>query len=272
MYRSLLLCRYAGLMLLCCLAPPVWSGPEDAAARALAQRVFERPVGKDSVQRARMILSQPGRQTRERELYILYARARPGESKTLVRFSTPPDVAGTTLLTYDHLDRDSDQWLYLPALKRERRISGSRKGGQFVGSDLYYEDLQEREPGQDRHQLQGRGKVGGVDCDILVSTPLKPGSSVYLKRVSWIDGRTLIPLQVEFYEKSPNAPSKRLRAQRIQKVQGYWTVMESTMSDLSGGHETRMRVNAIRYDQGLGERLFTQQALADPGLATPYLP
>ena len=127
----------------------------DEAAIALATRVYDRPDGNDAASRSYMILSEKGHKPRYRKLYTYQLDRDNGESWALLRFTEPADIKNTGLLTYNYPDRDNNQWIYLPALDRARRIAASRKGGRFVGSDLYYEDLQDREVDQDEHRIRG---------------------------------------------------------------------------------------------------------------------
>jgi outer membrane lipoprotein-sorting protein len=242
------------------------------AGTKLAQQVYDRPAGDDAVSQVTMILSGKGVQTRKRELTIYRLDKGRGERWSLIRFSTPADVKDTGLLTLDHPGDESDQWLYLPALDRVRRISSSRKGGRFVGSDFYYEDLRDREPDMDTHRLIGEGKVGGVACEILLSEPVDPGNSIYSKRISWIHRKTLTPLRVDLYVKGRKKPVKRLLARRLKKIQGYWTVLQSTMYDLQTGHKTQLATSRIRFDQGIPESLFSRRGLSDPSREKQYVP
>ncbi len=130
----------------------------DAAAE-LAQKVYDRPNGHDMTAMGRMVLTEKGHAPRIRELVTYRLEKSKGETANLIRFIEPEDIAGTGLLSLDKADGKSEQWLYLPALDRVRRISGDRKGGRFVGSDLYYEDLQERKPTEDRHRLTGSARI-----------------------------------------------------------------------------------------------------------------
>ncbi len=240
--------------------------------RALAQRVYDRADGKDVSTRALMVLTEKGHRPRQRNMYTYAMERGKGERWSLTRFTRPADIAGTGLLTLDYPGDKSDQWLYLPALDRVRRIASSRKGGRFVGSDLFYEDLRDREVDMDHHRLAGKGKAGGLMCDILISTPVDPGNSVYSRRVSWIHPKTLVPLRVDYYQKGRKKPVKRMKVRKIKKIQGYWTVMDSTMYDLKTGHRTRLVTKAIKYDQGLPEALFSRQALADDSREKKYRP
>jgi len=244
----------------------------DAEGRKLAQAVHDRPDGNDSSSRASMILTEKGHAPRRRQMYLYRLEKSSGESLSLIRFTDPPDIKGTGLLTKNVPGEDSDQSLYLPALKRARRISSSRKGGRFVGSDYYYEDLRERAVSLDRHKYLGEQKLGRIVCKVLESIPVDPDNSAYSKRVSWIHPQTLIPLQVDYYVGGVDEPIKRLKVYRIQKIQGYWTVTDTIVRDPEAGHETRLRVDKIIYDRGLNENLFSRQFLTDPAKEARYRP
>jgi len=241
-------------------------------AREVAQALYERPGGQDLTTLSRMELAEKGRSPRVRELVAYRTKRAGGESAHLIRFTEPTDVAGTGLLSIDKADGSNEQWLYLPALDRVRRIAGDRKGGRFVGSELYYEDLQERQPSRDRHRLVGRDVVDGVACDLLESVPLDKADSVYRKRVSCVDRATALALRVDYYEHDDAAPSKRWLLVAKKKHKAYWTVTDSRMIDLASGRETRMVVEEALYDRKLPAKLFTSQTLADENLEAEYRP
>lgn len=238
----------------------------------LAQRVYDRPNGRDLTTLGRMVLTEKGRAPRIREIVTYRLDKSGGETANLIRFLDPEDIAGTGLLSIDKADGSTDQWLYLPALDRVRRISSDRKGGRFVGSDLYFEDLQERKPSKDRHRLLGKQIENGILCDVLESVPLDADDSTYKKRISWIDPSTAILQRMDYFEKDSNTPSKRWLLRAKKRNQGYWTFTDSRMIDLSSGHETRMVVDVALYDQKLPSKLFTSQTLADESLESEYRP
>lgn len=268
--RSIITFFAAGLLALGLGAGSV--GPVQANDGAeLARAVHERPDGKDAVIRGTMTLSGPGRRERIRESYEFRLDGESGESWNLIRFTTPRNIADTALLVHNRPDGGVDQWLYLPATQRERRISSENRGGSFVQSELYFEDLEDREPNKDHHRILGQELYEGVEVTLLESVPVDSGNSVYSRRVSWVHGQTLIPLRIDLYERG-NDPAKRLEVQEIQEVQGYWTVMRSTMTDLASGRVTVLEVDAIVYDNDLPRELFTTRGLRDPELARPYRP
>jgi hypothetical protein len=241
-------------------------------ASELAQRVHDRPNGRDLTTLGRMVLTEKGHAPRIREIVSYRLDKSGGETANLIRFLGPEDIAGTGLLSVDKADGSADQWLYLPALDRVRRISSDRKGGRFVGSDLYFEDLQERKPSKDRHRLLGRQTENGILCEVLESVPLDPRDSAYSKRLSWVDPDTAIAQRVDYFEKGATAPGKRWLLRAKKRNQGYWTLTDSRMIDLKSGHETRMVVDMALYDQKLPAKLFTSQALADESLESEYRP
>jgi len=239
---------------------------------ALAKKLYDRPDGKDAASHAIMILSQNGIKPRYRTLYTYRLDNANGETWSLMRFTEPADINGTGLLTHDQPGDESSQWIYLPALDRARRISSSRKGGRFVGSDIYYEDLSKRDTGKDLHRILGEGKVGKTVTTKLESVPLDPDDSVYSKRISWVHMKTLIPLQVDYYVAGNEKPTKRMKINKIQKLQGYWTVLDSTVYDLESGHQTRVVTQAIKYDQQLPASLFSRKTLTDTRMEEAYRP
>ena len=241
-------------------------------ASDLAQRVYDRPNGRDLTTLGRMVLTEKGRAPRIREIVTYRLDKSGGETANLIRFLDPEDIAGTGLLSIDKADGSTDQWLYLPALDRVRRISSDRKGGRFVGSDLYFEDLQERKPTKDRHRLLGKQTENGILCEVLESVPLDEDDSVYRKRISWVDPATAIVQRVDYFEKDASTPSKRWLLRNKKRNQGYWTLTDSRMIDLGSGHETRMVIDTALYDQKLPAKLFTSQALADESLESEYRP
>ena len=132
--------------------------------------------------------------------------------------------------------------------------------------------MSKRDASKDRHRILGEGKVGYTPTTMLESIPLDTDDSVYSKRISWVHLDTLIPLQVDYYMDETNSPVKRMKVSKIQKQQGYWTVLDSTISDLESGHQTRVVTQAIEYNQALPVSLFSRQSLSDIRLAKDYRP
>lgn len=250
----------------------ILSARADPAGERLAQQVYDRDNGKDATSLVTMTLTEKGRSPRLRKMITYRQDKKAGEVSTLIRFTEPADISGTGLLTLDTPTGDSNQWIFLPAMERVRRIDSNRKGGRFVNSDYYYEDLRDRKVAHDTHRLVARETISGVACDILESVPVEPGSSVYKKRITWIDLATFIPMRIDFYEKRDDRPGKRWLLEKKARIQGYWTLLDSTLTDLDSGHQTRLTVEKILYDRRLPTRLFSSQALEDEDFEQEYRP
>lgn len=244
----------------------------DEAGARLAQRVYDRPDGNDATSAVIMSLTEEGRSPRVRSMILYRLNGGGGEVSTLIRFTAPADIEGTGLLTLDAADGVSNQWIYLPAMKRVRRVDSNRKGGRFVNSDYFYEDLRDRKPAMDQHRVLGRERIDGVECEVLESIPVDADNSVYLRRLSWIDPATLLPLRVDFFEKERDQASKRLMVLKRERVDAYWTVMDSTLTDLGTGHQTRLTVERVLYDRKLPAELFSSKALEDERTEKSYRP
>lgn len=254
----------AFLVIFC--AGRTYSAWADDHGTHIAQRVYDRPDGTTTVTKTLMVLQDRNSQPRQREFFTYRKEIKNGETNLLIRFTSPKDVKDTGLLTQSYMNGKSDQWLYLPAMKSIRRIAGERKGGRFVGSDVYYEDIQDRKVTQDVHTFLRQEQ----QSDVIESVPIDADSSTYSKRVVWVDNKTLIPMRIDFYQNNGAEPVKRLTVKKVDQIQGFWTVMDSEIVDLKEGHSTRIQIEKITYDVNLPEKLFSQSMLEDPVLEDAY--
>ncbi len=254
---------------LCALATAAQADPE---GEALAQQVFERPQGAQLSSSLTMTLSDGQGALLERQMVLYRRRAADGAVQTLIRFTAPAEIRATGLLSLETAAGVVTQWVYLPALERVRRIDAGRRGGRFVDSDYYYEDLGERSPTDDRHRLLRREQINGVECLVLESVPRQRGHSVYRKRISWIDPESLLAVRIDLFEKGDEQPTKRWQLQRQEQIDGYWSIVDSRMTELASGHQTRLQAVGIHYDRPLPEALFSRHSLEDPQLERLLLP
>jgi len=242
-----------------CLSP---MSARSMDGNTLAEKVLNRDDGKDSYAIVRMLLIDKGGNKRFRKL--IAATKEFGEvSKSFMRFTEPASIEGTAFLIWENQDRDDDQFLYLPALRRVRRIVSNQKDSRFVNTDYTYEDMQTRKIEKDHHKILGTVTVEGYDCWILESTPKDPETSQYGKWVSWIIKPLFLPLKTEYYNKRGRV-EKILFANDIQKVDGIATVMDSEMRNLRRRHRTFMKTDTIRYNTGVPDRIFTRRYLENP--------
>jgi hypothetical protein len=183
-----------------------------------------------------------------------------GLQDSLIRFTYPADIENTAFLTLERTGDDAEQFLYLPALRRVRRIVAKQKGKSFVNSDLYYQDLERRAPEKDRHRILGEEQVGQWRCWILESVPVNGDSSAYGKTVAWIDQNSLLPVKGDSFDRKQRK-IKENTVYRIAQVEGIWTIMDSEVTTLENHHTTRLTLQEIHYNQGLSPGDFTRRAL-----------
>ena len=225
----------------------------------IANKVFHRKLGRDS--RANMMMILRNKKGKERVRTFEALTLDDGATRySLIRFLSPKDIRGTTFLNISHDDGDSEQYLYLPALRRARRIAGSFKKRRFVNSDYTYEDLERRSPQKDVHKIIGEGIYLDKSCWILESVPKEDSRSQYSKLIQWITKDAYVPVKIDLYNKKGEL-AKEFIVHQIKLINNIWTVMDATMKDLLKKRETQVRVNQIEYNVGLSKNSFKVKAL-----------
>jgi outer membrane lipoprotein-sorting protein len=182
-----------------------------------------------------------------------------GRSKAVIRFTAPAEVKGVALLIVNHPDRSSDQWMWTPAIERDRRIALQDRSTRFFGTDFSFEDLEERDVDQYDYTLLGSEVIDGADCWQIQSVPKQAKSSQYTKSVVWIRKDNYVFARVESYVK--DEVLRRLNYSRISTIEGIRTAQELTMSDLKRGSVTRLTLEKVAYNLPFKEDDFTLQAI-----------
>ena len=234
------------------------------SANEIAKKVHDLPSGKTSSGTISVTLIDKNGKIRNREI-ASYTMKYGTTDKTVLVFKTPRDVAGISYLTYDYPDKadgstvDSDSWIYLPAMKKVRRVSGSSKDDDFQGTDFTYDDLGTRSLSKDNFAILGEEKVNGIDCWILEAKAKDPKAKVS-RRVSWVNKKTYVVHKGEYFDKQ-NRLQKTLVADNIQQVNGYWTSLKMTMTNVQTNHKTVYEIKNLKYDEKVNESYFTVSAL-----------
>ncbi len=182
-----------------------------------------------------------------------------GDSKSLLRFSAPAEVKGVALLIVNHKDRASDQWMWTPAIQRERRVALQDRSTRFFGTDFSFEDLEERDADQYDYRLLGEDTVDGVKCWKLESTPRKTKSSQYAYSHVWIRQTDYAFAQIENYGKAELV--RRLVYRQIEMHSGIPSARILEMHDLKRNSRTILKLESLQYNVPLQEESFTLQAL-----------
>jgi len=182
-----------------------------------------------------------------------------GDSKTVIRFTAPAEVKGVALLIENHPDRASDQWMWTPAIERDRRIALQDRSTRFFGTDFSFEDLEERDVDQYDYRALGEETIDGSACWKIESTPKQTKSSQYTKSVVWIRKENYAFARIESYVKDEVV--RRLNYTSLANIQGIWTAREMTMTDLRRGSLTRLALDKVEYNLPLKEESFTLQGI-----------
>lgn len=225
--------------------------------RDIIQRVKDRPDGNTRYAEMQLTLMKKNGDKRERKM-VSWAMDEGKDTKKIMFFTYPGDVKGTGFLTwdYDQAGKEDDKWLYLPAMKKTRRISGSSsKTDYFMGTDFTYDDMGGRSVDDDTHTLLREETRDGHKCWVVESVPKDP-HEVYSRKVTWIRQDSDTGVYCEFYDKL-NKLHRVMTVLDLQKVEGFWTVMKMEMKNVQSGHSTQIVVSEPKYDIKVDKSLFT---------------
>jgi outer membrane lipoprotein-sorting protein len=183
------------------------------------------------------------------------------EEKTIMFFLAPSDVRDTSFMTwsYEQEGREDDQWIYLPALRRVKRISSDSKGDYFMGSDFTYDDLGDRHPSEDTHRLVRSEQEGPTRLYVVESVPRDP-DYMYSRTVTWVEDERWIGRKKEFYDQDGDL-LKVLTVQQSEQIDGYWVLTRLEMHNVQKNHRTRMELQDVHMDRGVSDQLFTERAM-----------
>jgi hypothetical protein len=233
---------------------------EQIARRMLPTGVFEGDVACKT--KLRMILvDKTGKQT-ERNVELL-SRRKDGLAQSVLRFRTPQDVAGTAFLMIDKKGGASEQYIYLPRLRRTRRIVGGERDGSFMGSDFAYSDMRRVKADDAAHKRLADSKIGNDEVYVLESVPKKSAKTVYTKLETWVRKSDFLPLRTRFYGTGGKLV-KTLYVRRVEKVDGKPVVKEARMESHANNHATVMIIDGSERKDDLPDSAFTPTALEHP--------
>lgn len=252
------------LALLIALLPPAEAAlADDAVDRglAIATEAEQRDQGwQDAGASMTMTLRNAAGEESRRELRVKMLEVDGDGDKSLTLFDSPRDIAGTGFLSYTHALKPDDQWLYLPALKRVKRIASANKSGPFMGSEFAYEDLTSSEIQKYSYRLLREEPLDARDAFVIEETPAYEYSG-YTRRVVWLDKIMYQPLKVEFYDRKNALLKTLIASDYAQYLDRYWRAGRMQMTNHQSGKSTELRWRDYRFRQGLTERDFDQNTL-----------
>jgi hypothetical protein len=182
-----------------------------------------------------------------------------GESKAILRFIDPPEVKGLALLILNHPDRSSDQWMWTPAIERERRIAMQDRSTRFFGTDFSFEDLEERDVHQFDYKAIGEEAIDGALCWKIESRPKESKSSQYTSLLMWIRKDNYVTAQIETYSNAKLV--RRIHNIDLEKVDNIWTPRTVEVFDMGRNSRTVLKIDKLQYNAPMKDEDFTLEAL-----------
>ena len=239
----------------------VFAGTPAEKGLAIAIEADKRDTGwGDSTTEMFMTLRNAQGQESKRQMRSKTLEVMGDGDKSLTIFDEPRDVSGTAFLSFTHAKEPDDQWLYLPALKRVKRISSANKSGPFMGSEFAYEDISSQEVEKYTYEYLRDEKVDGQDCFVIERKPTYEHSG-YTKLISWVDKNMYQARKVEFYDRKDTLLKTLHITGHKQYLGKYWRAHQMEMTNHQNKKSTTLEWKNFKFKTGLTERDFDQNAL-----------
>ena len=222
----------------------------------IATMVDNRKVPKDIISETTMLLTN--RKGNTRTSTILSKSSNNG-SKQILWFLAPLDDKGVAFLKIEHDNKSDEMRMWLPAFKKVRRISSSKKGDSFMGSDLSYEDMTSRSLEENIYKRLEDETLDGKDCFVLEVLPNEDIKSTYSKHITWIDKESMIAVQEESYDLGGGLRKKKKFF--FESISNYHVINKIFVEDVQKSHTTTLTMEDIRVDSGLDHSLFQEKNL-----------
>jgi hypothetical protein len=246
---------------------PASSLADDPVARGIMEKVDAREDGDNSTSNLEMTLIDKRGKKRVRELRAL-RKDKGIDDYSMMFFLSPADVEDTGFLTYDYdeADRDDDQWLYLPALKKTKRIASSNKSGSFMGSDFSYADMTERPLEKYDFTLLQENEIDGHAVWVIQSTPIDDDEideTGYIKSIQFVRKDIDLAIRAKIWVKKGKR-NKYMEVQELEQIDGIWVPTVMTMTTKKGKqtlHKTILRTSDVKFNQDLDFDSFSVRGL-----------
>ena len=214
----------------------------------------------DVTARLKMVLRNKQGDESTRDIRLKTLEVEGDGDKSLSIFDHPADVKGTAFLTHSHALKADDQWLYLPALKRIKRINSKNKSGPFMGSEFAYEDLSSQEVEKYKYKYLGDETLNGIDCFMVEQYP-QYAHSGYKRLIVWVNKQEYRPEKIVFYDRK-NALLKTLTYDGYNQYLGqFWRADRFEMVNHQTGKSTTLTWTEYKFGNGLKSRDFHKNSL-----------
>lgn len=249
----------AGVLVVGAFIAPVLSGviPD---ARRIVEGVYRQDTSRDTIWRASLeTIDRKGASRRKK--FVFQRLGAFGNSKTLVRFTEPVEVRGVGLLSINQQGASERQWMYTPAIQRVRRIAPQERSRRFLGTDFSNEDMAERVLEDFDYRLLNEGEVvDGRKTYKVEQRPVSRDRSQYDHLYVWIAQDIPVVVMAEYYDQEQNKV-RLMTVTQIEKISGIWVGRRVEMTSIAEGSRTVLVIDDVRFNSGLKEDAFTQQAL-----------
>lgn len=214
----------------------------------------------DSTAELEMTLKNQHGETSIRKMSLKSIEQLDDGDKSLTVFDSPNDVKGTSFLSFSHSTGNDDQWLYLPALKRVKRISSRNKSGSFMGSEFSFEDLTSFEVEKYSYEYLRDELVDGEKTWVIVQYPLDKNSG-YKRRIVWVDQSEYRVRKTEFYDRKNSLLKTLTFSDFKQYLNKYWRAQKFEMINHQSGKSTILNYANMQLKTGLDDKEFNKNAL-----------
>lgn len=240
---------------------------QELTAKAIMQKNFSVSRVADMTMMSKLTLFNAAGQTRLRVTSgVSKLQKNEIDYSRMIRFIDPADVKGTGVLTIEHSGGDDDVWIYLPALKKSRRIASSEKSSSFMGTEFSYADILSAKVEDYTHTLVRSEQYNGVDCYVVESVAASPKlveETGYSRKVSWIRKDNFVENKVEYYDKA-NSFLKTLVTDIITEVDKdhhKWIPLKREMTNHQTNRRTIMEMSEVKVNTGATDDRFTTKYL-----------
>ena len=241
-------------------APPAGATPEEQGQNVFVTRDEMDNGYTDAITAMTMTLYNAAGQKSSRKMATRYLELHGDGDKTLITFQFPRDIKGTGLLTFEHIDEADDQWLYLPALKRVKRIASKNKSGSFVGSTFSYEDISSTKSEKYDYKYIREDDHHGTKVWIIERYPKDPNSG-YTKIISWVDQSNFQVVKQEYFDRKGSPLKFSMENGNTPYLGNFWRPSEIIMENLQTKKKTILTFNDWAFQRGMDSSLFSKRSL-----------
>lgn len=248
--------------LLASLTLPVFAETAEEKGLRLAQETDARDSGfHDFSAQMTMTLKNRAGKTSTRQMRNKTLEVEGDGDKGMSLFDTPADIKGTAMLTYAHGLEADDQWMYLPALKRVKRIASRNKSGPFMGSEFAFEDLGSQEVEKYTYKfLREEPCAENWTCYVSERVPAYKYSG-YSRQITWVDTQEYRPVKIEFYDRKNTLLKTLTQSDYKEYIGKYWRASKMHMINHQTGKESILEWTDYQFRTGLTEQDFNKNAL-----------